>query len=171
MILWEIFKALKNCGGFDSAIECVYNIFQEKIFYKEGVIMKTLAEERFAVCQNHPEQQEIFKLEKLLIESGRPYYFNFWEDLRAVFGGAEDGDPESIDWNSYDFLIEVPSDAQMNNGAKIVIVRFSKDVKNLLEVWSCSHIGNDELTPKNISVNASADEVMEIIEKFFEEAK
>lgn len=129
--------------------------------------MGTLAEERYSVCLNHPEKQEIFKLETLLIEAGYPYYFNFWEDLRPVFGGSEDGDPESIDWNTYEFRIEVANNPQINKGDKIVVVGFSKDEKNLLAVWKAKHIGDDVLEPEGFWVNASAEEAMEIINGCF----
>lgn len=67
-----------------------------------------MIEARFAACANHPKQRPIFELERILLESGYPYYFNFWEELRPTPFNQDGGDPEKdIDWEHYRFIIEL----------------------------------------------------------------
>ena len=124
--------------------------------------------ERMEVCQKHPDKAEIFWLEQMLIKAGYPYYFNFWEDLRPVFGGEEDGDPESIDWNTYKFLIEVgrPADSEVSP----ISVCFSRQGdQKLLELLYIGPAAGGEPVER-LDFGLSAEAAMEIIEKFFETA-
>lgn len=158
MILWEIFRAVDLCAGIDSGAEFVYNILQGKQQYKEGIIMSELAEARMEVCHNHPERQQIFHLEKMLIEAGYPYYFNFWEDLRPTPFNQDGGDPEKdIDWDAYNFLIEVGSGAGDDYAA--IAVTFSRDNKTLLEVVEENRTRYD---------NYTSEQAMELIEGYFQ---
>lgn len=170
MILWEIFKAV-SCAGLVSGMDCVYNIFEGKQHYKEGVIMKELAEQRFEVCRNHPEKEAIFYLEKMLIEAGYPYYFNFWEDLRGRFGGP-DRDPESIDWNEYRFMIEIGAPTTCGV-AEISVCFNTKGDPKLLELLDLrSEVDNIFATAEDgeLHCGLTAEAAMEIIEKYFKTA-
>lgn len=122
--------------------------------------------ERMEVCQKHPDKTEIFWLEQMLIKAGYPYYFNFWEDLRPVFGGEEDGDPESIDWNTYKFLIEVGRPAESEVSPISVCFSRQGDQK-LLELLYIGQTAGGEPVEK-LDFGLSAEAAMEIIEKFFE---
>lgn len=124
-----------------------------------------LAEKRYAVCLNHPKQQEIFKLEKLLMEAGRPYYFNFWEDMRSAFGGGPELDPETLDWDQYVFQIDV--DQHTKDGpVPCFLVQLSHDEDPaLLNLWN--------LHPKagqSLFKGLKAEQAVEIIENFFKSA-
>lgn len=126
-----------------------------------------LSEQRYAVCLNHPKQQEIFKLEKLLLEGGtRSYYFNFWEDLQPFFGGDSDGDPESIDWETYPFEIDV--DQYTKDGpVPLFSVKLSAgEDPALLDLWNLSPSADKELQK-----GLKAEQVVEIIENFFKATK
>ena len=124
--------------------------------------------ERMEVCQNHPDKAEIFWLEQMMIKAGYPYYFNFWEDLRPVFGGEEDGDPESIDWDTYKFLIEVGRPAG-NSMAEISVCFSRQGDPKLLELL---HIGlaEGEEPVEKLHFELSAEAAMEIIENYFKTA-
>lgn len=132
--------------------------------------MGTLAENRYAVCLNHPMQQEIFKLETLLIESGYAYSFNFWEDLRPVFGGGEDGDPESIDWENYDFLIGICG-PEIN--APVIGIQLSREYAkecSLLDVWiTTAAVNGGAITETHRGLTAPA--AMEIIKGHIKKAR
>lgn len=117
--------------------------------------MGTLAEERYSVCLNHPERQEIFKLETLLIEASYPYYFNFWEDLRPVFGGSEDGDPESIDWDTYNFMIEV---CVPREDTSMIRVNLCKE-QNLLELLVMTSKGEPAAFVKGLTAAAAMENI------------
>ncbi|MCD7862844.1 MAG: hypothetical protein LUG61_04885 [Lachnospiraceae bacterium] len=60
---------------------------------------------RYSVCTKHPEQEPIFRLESFLIWAGYRYFFNFWEDMRPTPFNHDGEDPESIDWDKYNFEI------------------------------------------------------------------
>lgn len=170
MILWEIIKAV-SCAGLVSGMDCVYNIFEGKQHYKEGVIMKTLAEQRFEVCRNHPEREAIFYLEKMLIEAGYPYCFNFWEDLRGRFG-EPDRDPESIDWNQYGFLIEIGRPAACEVAELSVCFNTNGDPKllELLDMRSVIDKAGATAADGELQCGLTAEQAMEIIEKYFKTA-
>lgn len=133
--------------------------------------MKTLAEERMEVCRNHTEKQELFLLEKMLIETEYPYYFNFWEDLRPVFGEPE-GDPESIDWNTYNFLIEVGRPAGYGYSQISVCFNTKGDPKllELLDMRPAEGKQNPTADDGTLHCGLTAKEAMEIIENFFKTA-
>lgn len=124
--------------------------------------------QRMEVCQNHPDKSEIFWLEQMLIKAGYPYYFNFWEDLRPVFGGEKDGDPESIDWNTYKFLIEIGRPAE--SVICPISVCFSRQGdQKLLELLHIGQTAGGEPV-EELHFELSAEAAMEIIENFFEAA-
>ena len=131
--------------------------------------MNDLVEARMKVCQGHPDQQEIFLLEKFLIESGHPYFFNFWEDLRPVFGGDPDGDPEGIDWNTYKFLIEIGEPAGVGLSRMSVCFSTGNDPKllELLDVRPAAGRENPTAADGRLYKDLTAAQAMEIIEKFF----
>lgn len=132
--------------------------------------MRETAEMKMESCGNHPEKQQIFYLEKMLDEAGYPYFFNFREDLRPIFGGDEDGDPESIDWNSYHFLIEVGQLA--GYGLSQISVCFNRDgdreLLELLDMRAAADIKNPTETDGDLHTDMTAEDCMGIIEKFFE---
>ena len=132
--------------------------------------MGTLAEERMKACSNHPEKQEIFKLENLLLEAGFPYFFNFWEDLRPVFGEPE-GDTESIDWNTYGFLIEVGRPAGSNVAMISVCFNTEGDptLLELLDMRPAEGKANPTASDGKLLTGLTAEQAMEIIKKFFDE--
>lgn len=134
--------------------------------------MKTLAEERMEACKNHQEKQEIFYLEKMLIEAGYPYFFNFWEDLRPVLGGEPDGDPESIDWDNYKFLIEVGRPAGYGYAQISVCFNTKGDPKllELLDMRPAEGKQNPTADDGELHCGIKAEEAMEIIERYFETA-
>lgn len=132
--------------------------------------MDEMIRERMEACANHPEKQQIFYLEKMLIEAGYPYFFNFWDDLGHMLDGGADGDPESIDWDSYKFLIEVGQLA----GYELpqISISFSTGRNHtLLELLDMRPAGDEEnVTAEDgeLSVDLTAEECMKIIEIFFE---
>ena len=135
--------------------------------------MKTLAEERMNVCRNHLERQEIFYLEKMLIEAGYPYFFNFWEDLKPTPFNQDGGDPEKdIDWNTYNFLIEVGRPA--GYGLSAISVSFNTKGDNklleLLDMRNAMDKENPTAEDGELLCGLKAEEAMEIIEKYFEAA-
>ncbi len=124
---------------------------------------------RMEACRDHPEKQQIFYLEKMLLEAGYPYFFNFWEDMRSVFGG-EDGDPESIDWDSYHFLIEVGQLAGFAL-AQISVCFNREGNRELLELLYMRAAGDKEnpsVEDGELHVDMTAEDCMEIIERFFD---
>lgn len=131
--------------------------------------MKTLAEERFEVCRNHPEKGSIFYLEKMLLEAGYPYFFNFWEDLRGRFG-EPDKDPESIDWNEYNFLIEVgrPAGCGIAEISVCFNTRGDKKLLELLDMRGAMDKENPTAEDGELHCGLTAEAAMEIIEKYFE---
>lgn len=132
--------------------------------------MSDMAEMRMESCRNHPEKQQIFYLEKMLDEAGYPYFFNFREDMRPVFGGGEDGDPESIDWDSYNFLIEVGQLAGFAL-AQISVCFNHEGNRELLELLDMRAAGDKEnptAEDGELHTGMTAEDCMEIIERFFD---
>lgn len=133
--------------------------------------MGSLAEKRFEVCRNHPEKEAIFYLEKMLIEAGYPYFFNFWDDLKGRLG-QPDADPESIDWNEYGFRIEIGAPTTCGV-AEISVCFNTKGDPELLELLDMRHlINNIDATAEDgeLHCGLTAEAVMEIIEKYFKTA-
>lgn len=125
--------------------------------------MDSLIEARLKVAEKHPEKLEMFKLEALLMEAGYPYVFNFWEDIRPVFGGEEE-DPERINWDTYPFWMEIRNGGY-EAGVKMMEVCFSKDEPELLVV--------DEIIPGGRGatyLSLTAETAIEVIKKYFEGA-
>ena len=133
--------------------------------------MGSLAEKRFEVCRNHPEKESIFYLEKMLIEAGYPYFFNFWDDLKGRLG-QPDADPESIDWNEYGFRIEIG--APVPCGVSEINVCFNtKGDPELLELLDMRSEANNmlaDVTDGILYCGFTAEAAMEIIEKYFKTA-
>lgn len=130
--------------------------------------MESLAEKRFEVCRNHPEREAIFYLEKMLIEAGYPYYFNFWEDLRGRFG-EPDKDPESIDWDNFNFVIEIGSPVAWGISEISVCFNTKGDPKllELLDMRVAAGKENPTTEDGALYCGLSAEAAMEIIEKYF----
>lgn len=128
--------------------------------------------ERMEVCQSHQEKAEIFWLEQMLIKAGFPYSFNFWEDLKPVFGGDNGADSESIDWDTYKFLIEVGHPA--GAGLSQISVCFNTDgdskLLEILDMRPAEGKENPTSDDGELYSGLSAEQAMEIIEKFFETA-
>lgn len=132
--------------------------------------MSDTAEMRMEACKNHPEKQQIFYLEKMLDEAGYPYFFNFREDLRPVFGGSEDGDSESIDWDSYKFLIEVGQLAGYELAQISVCFNHegNQELLELLDMRAAGDKKNPTAEDGELHINMTAEDCMEIIERFFD---
>lgn len=132
--------------------------------------MSDMAELRMEACSNHPERRQIFYLEKMLIEAGYPYFFNFWEDLRPVFGGGEDRDPESIDWDSYNFLIEVGQLAGFALAQISVCFNHegNRELLELLDMRVAEGRENPTAEEGELHVDMTAEDCMGIIERFFD---
>lgn len=130
--------------------------------------MKSLGEERFEVCRNHPEREAIFYLEKMLIEAGYPYYFNFWEDLRGRFG-EPDKDPESIDWNEYNFLIEIgrPAGCGISEISVCFNTQGDTELLELLDMRKVIDKADATAEDGELHCGLTAEAAMEIIEKYF----
>jgi hypothetical protein len=170
MILWKIFEAVST--GLASDKENIYNIFQGKQQYKEGDIMKTMAEERMEACAGHPEKQQIFYLEKMLLEAGYPYFFNFWEELRPT-PFQEEGDPEKdIDWEHYNFLIEIGRPAGYGYSQISVCFDQSGDgtLLELLDMRPAEGKKKPTAEDGELYSGLTAEQAMEIIENFFKTA-
>jgi hypothetical protein len=167
MILWEIFKAVST--GLASDKENIYNIFQEKQQYKEGDIMKTMAVDRMEACSDHPEKQQIFYLEKMLIEAGFPYYFNFFEDYNPSIFQEGDPYPVVVDWEHYDFLIEVGRLAGYEFSTISVSFDRSGDgtLLELLDMRPAEEKENPTREDGELYSGLTAEQCMEIIENFF----
>lgn len=131
---------------------------------------KDMIECRMDACRNHPERRQIFCLEKMLIEAGYPYFFNFWEELRPTpFNDA--GDPEKdINWDSYPFLIEVGPPA--GYALSMISVCFNqKGDPKLLELLDMRPAGdkkNPTAEDGELHADMTAEDCMGIIGKFFE---
>ena len=126
--------------------------------------MDTLIEARLKVAEKHPERIEIFKLEALLIEAEIPYFFNFWEDIRPVFGG-EEADPESINWDTYPFWMEIEDPATK----KLIEVCLNKERDPEQATLSVNEIVPGGIGASYIGLSASG--AIEVIKKYFEGAK
>ena len=125
--------------------------------------MDSLIEARLKVAEKHPEKLEMFKLEAELIKAGYPYVFNFWEDIRPVFGGEEE-DPERINWDTYPFWMEIRNGGYTAD-TTMMEVCFSKDEPEMLVV--------DEIVPGGTGasyIGVSAEKAIEVIKKYFEGA-
>lgn len=130
--------------------------------------------ERMEVCQGHPEKAEIFWLEQMLIKADYPYYFNFWEELKPTPFNQDGGNPEKdIDWDTYDFLIEVSKPAGDGFAQIIVCFDTKSDPKLLKIVGTKLAAGKESQTAADslIYYELTAEQAMEIIGKFFKEAK
>lgn len=131
--------------------------------------MDDMIERRIEVCANHPKQQQIFHLEKMLLEAGFPYYFNFWEELRPTPFNQEGLDPESIDWDNYHFCIEFERGA----GMEYPLMSVEIDSEGLLFITdmrpaAAQNIPASEIDRVSESYNGlTSEQAMEIIEEFF----
>lgn len=133
--------------------------------------MDDMIESRLEVCAGHPKQQNIFFLEKMLLEAGFPYYFNFWEDLRPTPFNQEDGEPENdIDWDNYHFIIELEYGA----GMPYPLMSIELDSEGLLVLMDAREAAEAKTAPENLNDVAvfyeglTPEQAMEIIEKFFD---
>ena len=126
------------------------------------------AEERMEECAAHPEKEQIFALEKMLSEAGYPFYFNYRQDLRPTPLGQMD--PGAIDWDSYGFLIEVGRLAGYDLAE--ISVTFStgnnKKLLELLDMRPAKDKPDAKAEDGELTVDLTAEQCMEIIEKFFE---
>ena len=135
--------------------------------------MGNISDERYAVCRNHPEKEQIFYLEKLIGDAGYPYFFNFWEDLRPVFGEPE-GDPEKdINWDTYKFLIQVGQPAGYGLSQISVSFNAQGDPKllELLDMRPAEGKKNPTAEDGELHFGLTAEQVMKIIEEFFKTAE
>lgn len=129
-----------------------------------------MIESRVAVCSNHPKQQNIFFLEKMLLEAGYPYYFNFWEELRPTPFNHDGGDPEKdIDWEKYHFCIELERPASM----PYPLMSIEMDADGLLLVTDMRPAAEAKVLASDIDRVAvshpglNPEQAMEVIEEFF----
>jgi hypothetical protein len=126
---------------------------------------------RSEVCRNHPRQQQIFHLEKMLLEAGYPYYFNFWEELRPTPFEQNGRNPENdIDWDSFNFIIEIGR--QVETGYAQISVTFDHDgngeLLELLDMREVEDRSNPSISDGELHTGLTSEQAMEIIEKFFE---
>ena len=133
--------------------------------------MDDMIESRLEVCAGHPNQQNIFFLEKMLMEAGFPYYFNFWEDLRPTPFNQEDREPENdIDWDNYHFIIELEHGA----GMLYPLMSIELDSEGLLVLMDAREAAEAKTAAENLNDVAvfyeglTPEQAMEIIEKFFD---
>jgi len=133
--------------------------------------MDDMIESRLEVCADHPKQQNIFFLEKMLLEAGFPYYFNFWDDLRPTPYNQEGGDPEKdIDWDNYHFIIELEHGA----GMLFPLMSVELDPEGNLILMDAREAAAAMTLPENLNDVAvfyeglTPEQAMEIIEKFFD---
>lgn len=133
--------------------------------------MKEMIEERMKACSKHPDKKEIFKLESLLLKAGFPYFFNIWEDLRPVFGQPE-GNPETdIDWNTYNFLIEVGGSVACGYSGMSVCFNTEGDreLLELLDMRQAAGKENPTEADGKLYRDLTAEQAMEILKKYFDE--
>ena len=159
MILWRIFQALCNyCAGLDSEMEYVYNLFKREL-HKEECGMK-FSEEMLAVCRKHPEAQEIFKLAQLMSDAGFNFWFNVQDDCKSG---------EDIFDDEYEYVIEVQTGVLIGSRAPITVFQREDGLK-LLDMRPARE--QDIVSDSNgeLYSGLSAEQTMEIIEKFFETA-
>jgi hypothetical protein len=161
----------KEEGNTMNNYEAVIGNQKEEINHLNGENDVTTA--RFEVCRNHPRQQQIFHLEKMLLEAGYPYYFNFWEELRPTPFEQNGRNPEtSIDWDTFNFLIEIGR--QVGTGYAQISVTFDHDGNGeLLEILDMREVegwSNPSISDGELHAGLTSEQAMEIIEKFFEKA-
>lgn len=163
MILWEIFKALENCAGLDSGTECVYNIFKREHRKGRRIGMDGQVKD---FLDTHPEAAEIFKLADMMQESGFDFYFSFDDDYPLL---GDDGFDEE-----HEYMIETQTGELVGSRAPITIFLNRdgepKDGLELLDMRPARGIQNASDSDGEFHTGLTADEAMEIIEKFFEEA-
>lgn len=174
MILWEIFRAVTAAhAGIDSGMKTVYNILQEKQRYKEGIIMQEMIEARMEACKNHPERQQIFYLEKMLLEADYPYFFNFWEELRPTPFNHDGGDPEKdIDWDKFNFHIEIgqPAGYGLSELSICFNTKGDPELLELLDMRKAIHKENPTAMDGELYQGLTAEQAMEFIERYFKRA-
>lgn len=176
VILYSIAKALEayHRTGLDSGTECAYNILKGKQFNKEDKNMDTLIEERMKACKNHPERKEMFLLESLLIESGKPYFFNFWEEIKPDPFNKDGGDIETdIDWDKCNFLIEIGAPVGFGLSEMSVCFNTQGDPKllELLDMRPAADKQNPTADDGELHCGLTAEQAMEFIKDFFEQPK
>lgn len=123
------------------------------------------------LCDKHPEKEQIFCLVNMISEAGYPFFFNFLEDLRPTPFNQEGGDPEKdIDWDTYNFLIEVGQPVGRNLSQLSICFNHEGDntLLELLDMRVAS--GKPDATAEDgeLTTDMTAEEVMEVIEKFFD---
>lgn len=161
MILWKIFKALCNyCAGVDSDMEYVYNLFNNEQ-HKEECNMG-FSEEMLAVCRKHPEAQEIFKLAQLMSDAGYNFWFNVQDDCRSG---------ENIFDDEYEYVIEIQTGTLIGSRAPITVF-FNRNGEGggsleVLDMRPAVTKVNPSDEDGDIHSGLSAEQAMEIIEKFF----
>ena len=122
------------------------------------------------VLKEHPEKAEIFKLEELLWEEELrpPFFFNFREDMRPVFG--EDEDYSRVDWENYPFLIEIAR--VFPNKYAPLSVCFSRGEKpellELLDATGAKDINDIKEEETVLYKDQTAEECIEIVRKYWE---
>lgn len=123
-----------------------------------------MIESRVAVCATHPKQRNIFFLEKMLLEAGYPYFFNFWEELRPTPFDHDGGDPEKdIDWEAYHFCIELERPAF----APYPLMSVEMDADGLLLITDMRPAAESKIPPVVSYRGLSPEQAMEIIKDFF----
>lgn len=127
-----------------------------------------MIESRVAVCVNHPKQQNIFFLERMLLEAGYPYFFNFWQELRPTPFDHDGGDPEKdIDWETYHFCIELERPAFM----PYPLMSVEMDADGLLLITDMRPAAESKIPPMVIYRGLNPEQAMEIIKDFLKPDK
>jgi len=125
------------------------------------------------LCSNHEEREQIFCLAQMLSEAGLPFFFIFFDDMRPTPFDHEGGDPESdIDWNQYHFLIEIGR--QAGYGLSQLSITFNSEgdetLLELLDMRGAADKPDAKAEDGKLTRNLTAEDAMQIIEKFFDEA-
>ena len=97
-----------------------------------------------------------------------PYYFNIWEDLRPTPFNDELDPETAIDWDKYNFLIEIGD--RVGRGLSMISVCFNHQGDNtLLELLDMrlAAADKDDLTAEDgiLYVDLTAEKAMEIIQE------
>jgi len=123
------------------------------------------------VRAEHPETEEIFKLEELLDNAGYPYFFNLREELRPTPFGALTA--RDIDWANFPFRIDVHGKYRqedfMNGFAPMSVTFSSGSDHKLLEVLDMHDATvQDNAAYGKLTDDLTAAECFEILKQIFE---
>lgn len=147
-------------AGLDFDPDKEYNNFRENNNEEDSTMRDIMC-----LCEKHPEKEQIFSLVKMLTEAGHPFHFNFYEDLKPTPFGQE-GDPEKdIDWEQYQFLIQIGEPVEP--GLSEISVCFNRDPEFDMKLLELAYARKDPKDEVVLYYGLTAEEAMEYIEHFF----